>query len=96
MSASEKTRRKGEIWSLLRNVLSQGRDIYLDHVDKPYEVESARLDAAARERADQLEALLDPAHEHQWGVGWPFDRCVCGDVRASNTRPTVDGEVNGG
>lgn len=93
MTPAEKMRRKGDIWSLLRQILSQGRDIYLDHVDKPYEVESARLDAAARERTEQFEAMLDPTHAHEWVVGWPFDRCVCGDVRPSNVRPTAETEA---
>ena len=86
----EPKRLKGELWSFLRQVLSQGQDIHLDYLDKPYESKSARLDAAARERAEQLEAMLDAAHEHQWVISWPFDRCVCGDTRASNVRPTSD------
>jgi len=51
------------LWSFLRNVLSQGRDIYLDHEGKGYEEYSARLDAAARERADELERALGSANE---------------------------------
>ena len=86
----EPKRLKGELWFFLRQVLSQGQDIHLDYLDKPYESKSARLDAAARERAEQLEAMLDAAHEHQWVISWPFDRCVCGNTRASNVRPTSD------
>lgn len=51
---------KGELWSFLRAVLSQGRDIWLDHLRRDYEVYSARLDAAASERVDGLLAKLRP------------------------------------
>ncbi len=53
--------RRGELWSLLRDVLSQGSaigDDYRNGVYAGYESYSARLDAAARERADQLAAML--------------------------------------
>lgn len=50
---------KGDLWSFLRSTLSQGGDIWIDHQTKGYEQYSARLDAAARERADKLVALLD-------------------------------------
>lgn len=52
-------KRKGDLWSFMRQVLSQGQDIWLDHQTRSYEEKSARLDAAARERAEQLEQLLD-------------------------------------
>lgn len=58
------TPNSGELWSFLRSVLSQGADIYLDHKDKGYESYSARLDCAARERADQL-ARDFAAHDQQ-------------------------------
>ena len=48
----------GELWSFLRSTLSQGKDIHLDHLNKGYEEYSARLDEAARERADALLKLL--------------------------------------
>lgn len=48
----------GELWSFMRSVLLQGQDIALDYRDKGYEEMSARLDEAARERADKLEKLL--------------------------------------
>ena len=54
---------RGEMWSLLRDVLSQGGDIQIDHATKGYESYSARLDAAARERADQLCSRLAAALE---------------------------------
>lgn len=51
----------GELWSFLRSVLSQGGAIQQDYEAgkfKCYEEYSARVDAAARERADELEALI--------------------------------------
>lgn len=48
-------------WSFLRSVLSQGASIQQDYVagtHKGYEEYSARLDAAARERAEEIEAVL--------------------------------------
>lgn len=42
------------LWSFLRSVLLQGQDIALDYRDKGYELMSARVDAAAREREDEL------------------------------------------
>lgn len=48
---------RGEVWSFMRRVLSQGGDIQIDYQAgkyKGYEEYSARLDAAARERADQF------------------------------------------
>lgn len=51
----------GELWSFCRKLLSQGKDIHLDHEAKSYEQYSARLDAAARERGDELEAMLRAA-----------------------------------
>jgi hypothetical protein len=48
---------EGELWSFLRSVMSQGADIRTDYdmgVHKGYEAYSARLDAAAAERAEQL------------------------------------------
>lgn len=51
----------GELWSFCRKLLSQGKDIHLDHETKSYEQYSARLDAAARERGDELEAMLRAA-----------------------------------
>ena len=47
----------GELWSFMRKVLSQGGDIWLDHREKSHEHYAIRLDAAARERADELEKL---------------------------------------
>jgi hypothetical protein len=50
---------RGELWSFLRSVMFQGQDIALDYRDKGYEAMSARIDAAASERADKLWAALD-------------------------------------
>lgn len=50
---------RGELWSFLRSVMLQGQDIALDYRDKGYEEMSARLDAAASERADKLHAMLN-------------------------------------
>lgn len=52
------TRAPGELWSFVRKLLSQGGDIWLDHQNKGYEQYSARLDVAARERAEELMSLL--------------------------------------
>lgn len=52
---------EGELWSWVRSVMSQGADIRADYdmgVHKGYEAYSARLDAAAAERAEQLLARL--------------------------------------
>ena len=46
--------RKFHPWSWCRELLSQGGDIYHDRMPGGYEVYSARLDAAAREREDEL------------------------------------------
>jgi hypothetical protein len=51
----------GELWSFLRRVLSQGTDIQKDYSNgkyKSYEHFAIRLDAAARERVEELQALL--------------------------------------
>lgn len=53
----------GKLWSFLRNVLQQGGAISQDHADAGYEQHSARLDAAARERAEQLTAMITAAQE---------------------------------
>jgi len=50
-----------ELWSFLRNVLSQGGAIQQDYDAGKYncyEEYSIRLDGAARERAEQLEAII--------------------------------------
>lgn len=53
----------GELWSFFRRLLSQGGDIQMDYNAgkyRSYEHYAARLDAAARERADEfLQALAD-------------------------------------
>jgi len=52
---------EGELWSFLRSVMSQGADIRCDYEagrHQGYEAYSARLDAAASERAEQLWARL--------------------------------------
>jgi hypothetical protein len=51
---------EGKLWSFLRKVLSQGAAIHQDNPDR-YEIYSARLDAAAAERADELLAMLAAA-----------------------------------
>ena len=48
---------EGELWSWVRSVMSQGADIRCDYdqgAHKGYEAYSARLDAAAAERAQEL------------------------------------------
>ena len=56
---------EGEVWSFLRRVLSQGGDIQLDYqagkYKRYYEEYSARLDCAARERAEKFMVLLAAA-----------------------------------
>lgn len=52
---------KGELWSWVRSVMCQGADIRVDYDmgnHKSYEAYSARLDAAAAERAQELLARL--------------------------------------
>lgn len=52
---------EGELWSWVRSVMSQGADIRCDYEQGKhtgYEAYSARLDAAAAERADELWARL--------------------------------------
>lgn len=54
---------EGELWSWVRSVMSQGADIRCDYdqgVHKGYEAYSARLDAAAAERSQELWARLNP------------------------------------
>ena len=60
--ADTKVLDEGEVWSFLRRVLSQGGDIQLDYQAgkyKRYEEYSARLDCAARERAEKFMVLLN-------------------------------------
>ena len=55
---------RGDLWSFLRDVLSQGAAIQMDYSAGKYggyEAYSARVDAAARERADYIAAALSPA-----------------------------------
>ncbi len=52
---------RGELWSWVRSVMSQGADIRCDYDSgkhKGYEAYSARLDAAASERAEEMWARL--------------------------------------
>jgi hypothetical protein len=52
---------KGELWSFLRLCIDQGTAIQQDYAAgkyKCYEEFSARLDGAARERADELYSRL--------------------------------------
>jgi hypothetical protein len=59
---------EGELWSWVRSVMCQGADIRADYdagVHKGYEAYSARLDAAAAERADQLLARLTKLNTNQ-------------------------------
>ncbi len=54
----------GKLWSLVRNTLVQGGAIQQDYTAgkyMSYEEYSARLDAAARERADEFERLITEA-----------------------------------
>ena len=51
---------EGKLWSLIRNVLSQGGAIQLDRASMSgYEEYSARLDAAAAERVADFAKLAD-------------------------------------
>ena len=64
----DERRASGELWSFMRSVLTQGVDIWHDHNGhnhKDYEVYSARIDVAARERAEawQARAALTPTAE---------------------------------
>lgn len=48
--------RRGELWSFIRNCMSQGGDILTDYNEgkyQGYEGYSSRLDAAARERVEE-------------------------------------------
>ena len=53
---------EGEMWSWVRSVMAQGACIQQDYASgllhMSYEAYSARLDAAAAERADELAARL--------------------------------------
>ena len=51
----------GKLWSFLRSVLSQGGCIWADYQKSSSELYSARLDAAAAERATELRAMLAAA-----------------------------------
>jgi len=50
---------EGKLWSLIRNVLSQGTVIQLDYAARRYEEYSARLDTAASERVPDFTKLAD-------------------------------------
>jgi hypothetical protein len=63
---------EGELWSWVRSVMSQGVDIRCDYeqgVHKGYEAYSARLDAAAAERAEELWARLKTPNAELSGAG---------------------------
>ncbi len=56
----------GRLWEFMRSVLSQGAAIQQDYATgrhNGYEAYSARLDAAARERGDELGLLIDAARD---------------------------------
>lgn len=62
---------EGELWSWVRSVMSQGADIRCDYdqgVHKGYEAYSARLDAAAAERAQELFGRLTPPNAELTGA----------------------------
>ena len=48
----------GEAWSFCRTVIADGRDILQWHPDEGYERQSARMDAQAAYRGDQLMAMV--------------------------------------
>lgn len=48
----------GEAWSFCRTVMSDGRDILQWHPDEGYERHSARMDAQASKRGDELMAMV--------------------------------------
>lgn len=60
----------GRLWSFLRTVMAQGVDIAVDaeRLGWDYEARSARLDAAAAQRSDQLVAMLgvQPSRRPSW------------------------------
>lgn len=62
------------LWSFLRNVLHQGEAIGLDCRERPYEEYSARMDAAAREREEQLRKSLGLSDETSRCI---HDHVVC-------------------
>ena len=54
---------EGELWSFVRSVMSHGAVIHQDYMagkHKTYEHYSARMDAAAAERAEELWARMQP------------------------------------
>ena len=51
----------GEAWSFCRKVMSDGRDVALWHPDEGYERQSARMDASAAKRGDELMAIVAAA-----------------------------------
>ena len=48
----------GEAWSFCRKVIGDGRDIAMWHHEEGYERHSARMDAMAAMRGDQLMAMV--------------------------------------
>ena len=48
----------GEAWSFCRTVIADGRDILQWHPEEGYERQSARMDAQAAHRGDQLMAMV--------------------------------------
>lgn len=60
---------RGELWSWLKNVMEQGAAIHQDYQSgkhPTYEHYSARMDAAASERADELAALTAQQEPVAW------------------------------
>lgn len=70
--------RRGNAWSFLRSVLEQGRAIAMDDAAgkyPSYEHLSARIDEAARERADELLKLFSqPAASEARDAEIDFDK----------------------
>lgn len=48
----------GEAWSFCRRVIADGRDIATWHAEEGYERHSARMDAKAAQRGDELMAMV--------------------------------------
>jgi hypothetical protein len=53
----------GDIWSLIRDIMSQGATIHQDYINgnyRNYEEYSARLDAASSARIEEVKHLFNP------------------------------------
>ncbi len=91
-------------WSFLRDVLSQGTAIQMDYAAgkyPDYEHFAMRMDAAARERAEQLENVLSAeylrgrddhakaANDQLRATGFGGPPCGCGEPNAQGVQHRV-------